>query len=201
MFRCQNCTAGYDFLIGMNPIKDLKKRVAPGEPMPAGECVKCGALCHEVKADENISTEDKLVKALKGLLEYAEPLTLPGEAGWPDVEAAKAALGMANKPALHTPTPWSRDEEADRTMITPEYDPCYYIGELWSDKKDPDGRYPGDGERLANADFIVKAVNSHDELLTALEGLMGLWDREDVADTWSEDFERAQAAIAKAKGE
>lgn len=47
LFECQNC--GWK-----GPEEDLKKyihhiqdRVAPGEPMPAGECPKCGALCHE----------------------------------------------------------------------------------------------------------------------------------------------------------
>lgn len=26
-------------------VKNLTQRVAPGEPMPVGECPKCGALC------------------------------------------------------------------------------------------------------------------------------------------------------------
>lgn len=36
------------------------------------------------------------------------------------------------------------------------------------------------------------------ELLTALTALMGLWDREDVADTWHDEFVKARAAITKA---
>lgn len=39
------------------------------------------------------------------------------------------------------------------------------------------------------------------DLLAALEGLMPLWEREDVADEWTPEFEAAQAAIAKAKGD
>lgn len=41
---CQNCDwEGEE--ADCNPIKDLHQRVAAGEPMPAGECPKCGALC------------------------------------------------------------------------------------------------------------------------------------------------------------
>jgi hypothetical protein len=44
-YQCQNCQwEGRENW--MNPIKDLHQRVAPGEPMPAGECPKCGALCY-----------------------------------------------------------------------------------------------------------------------------------------------------------
>jgi hypothetical protein len=46
-YACQNCEwrgeAG-----SLLDIKDLEQRVAPGEPMPAGECPKCGCLCHLV---------------------------------------------------------------------------------------------------------------------------------------------------------
>jgi hypothetical protein len=43
--QCQNCERqfGEDELV--NPIPDLGQRVAPGEPMPSGECPACGALC------------------------------------------------------------------------------------------------------------------------------------------------------------
>lgn len=45
--KCQNCewTGSRDELCA---IKDIGERVAPGEPMPAGECPDCGALAHEV---------------------------------------------------------------------------------------------------------------------------------------------------------
>ena len=45
---CQNCdwTGPEEAL---DPIKDIHQRVAPGEPMPSGECPKCGALCHEIE--------------------------------------------------------------------------------------------------------------------------------------------------------
>lgn len=35
----------------LTPVKDIAQRVAPGEPMPSGECPAygCGALCHPLK--------------------------------------------------------------------------------------------------------------------------------------------------------
>jgi hypothetical protein len=30
----------------LQPVCDLLERVAPGEPMPAGQCPDCGALAH-----------------------------------------------------------------------------------------------------------------------------------------------------------
>lgn len=47
---CQNCEAmhggGYRFTL--QPIDDIFQRVAAGEPMPAGQCENCGALCQLV---------------------------------------------------------------------------------------------------------------------------------------------------------
>lgn len=50
--RCQNCGAiwpqasedGVGFQ-DVEPVRDVWERVAPGEPMPTGECPDCGALC------------------------------------------------------------------------------------------------------------------------------------------------------------
>lgn len=42
---CQNC----DWRgprADLNPIQHIHQRVAPGEPMPAGECPRCGCLAH-----------------------------------------------------------------------------------------------------------------------------------------------------------
>lgn len=45
LYRCDNCGETHD-LDAMNPIKRVFERVAPGEPVPAGECPSCGCLCH-----------------------------------------------------------------------------------------------------------------------------------------------------------
>ena len=47
-YECQNCGSEWaeDEL---EDLIDITERVAPGEPMPAGQCPDCGALCHEVE--------------------------------------------------------------------------------------------------------------------------------------------------------
>ena len=53
MCTCLNCDwHGPD--TATNEIKDVMMRVAPGEPMPVGECPDCGALVHLPKAGEDI---------------------------------------------------------------------------------------------------------------------------------------------------
>jgi hypothetical protein len=43
--ECQNCGESWH-IDHLKDAQDLAQRVAPGEPMPAGECPACGALCH-----------------------------------------------------------------------------------------------------------------------------------------------------------
>ena len=43
--ECQNCGSGWDE-DELYPLKHIHERVAPGEPMPSGECPECGAVCH-----------------------------------------------------------------------------------------------------------------------------------------------------------
>ena len=106
--------------------------------------------------------------------------------------------------AEHTPTPW----EVDRPGC-----PCGYIfggnGEAYvakvlslDDDVDPVASEPA---RLANAEFIVRACNSHDELLAACEAALSAT----LADSW--DHHRAEpfrnvvrvlkSAVSTAKGE
>jgi DNA-directed RNA polymerase subunit RPC12/RpoP len=41
---CQDCGKKWP-TAALYPVRDAGQRVAPGEPMPAGECPECGALC------------------------------------------------------------------------------------------------------------------------------------------------------------
>lgn len=53
--QCQNCDwAGPDEDLGrqLEDVPDLLSRVSPGEPMPTGECPRCGALCQPIEEDE-----------------------------------------------------------------------------------------------------------------------------------------------------
>ena len=52
--ECQNCewTGPEEELVNADNIPDIHQRVDPGEPMPSGECPKCGCLCHEVEDED-----------------------------------------------------------------------------------------------------------------------------------------------------
>ena len=62
-----------------------------------------------------------------------------------------------------------------------------------------------EGEAEANAEFIVKAVNSHDDLLDACKEVVGVLGRLPSVDPLISDAhtacKRARAAIAKAEGQ
>ena len=55
--QCENCEKVWPE-DKLGNIRDFSMRVAPNEPMPAGECPDCGSLCHRVKpvAEEPEST-------------------------------------------------------------------------------------------------------------------------------------------------
>lgn len=48
--KCQDCEWTGP-IADCKPAKNLTQRVAVGESMPAGECPKCGALCHPVEPE------------------------------------------------------------------------------------------------------------------------------------------------------
>lgn len=50
-YKCDNCDAGYRSISELKPVTDLEQRVAPGEPVPVGECPACGAVVHPVADD------------------------------------------------------------------------------------------------------------------------------------------------------
>lgn len=50
-YRCDNCNAGYHSVSELSPVVDFQERVAPGEPVPVGECPACGAVVHPVTED------------------------------------------------------------------------------------------------------------------------------------------------------
>jgi len=54
---------------------------------------------------------------------------------------------------------------------------------------------------LANADFIVRCVNCHEELLAALRGMVKLFDHYDPTEGQAAAFDKATDAIARAEGQ
>lgn len=65
--QCQNCAEVWPD-DELDPIKDLHQRVAPGEPMPTGECPNCGCLCQPI--DEEPS--DAQLQAMQDHVPYEQ---------------------------------------------------------------------------------------------------------------------------------
>ncbi len=96
----------------------------------------------------------------------------------------------------HTPTPWHLRDGATNGEV--------HVCAPGRTIAVCDARPPNECE--ANAEFIVKAVNSYDDMLEALEALVKYVDAlNDVSDegglTLCDEYDNAVAAIAKAKGE
>jgi hypothetical protein len=68
-YYCQNCDFATEDGGDLLPIQDLHMRVEPGEPIPAGECPECGALC--AVEHENLPTEHPGVVAARDALRWA----------------------------------------------------------------------------------------------------------------------------------
>jgi hypothetical protein len=59
LYECQNCGARWSE-DQLNILEDTHERVAPGEPMPAGECPECCAVCHEVEEADDQTVGQQL---------------------------------------------------------------------------------------------------------------------------------------------
>jgi len=85
--------------------------------------------------------------------------------------------------AKHTPTPWHVGGRDGRIFYAAD-------GYAVSDATVFHGRH--EGEHTANAEFIVRACNAHDDLVKALQGVIR------VADRSTAEFDAARDALAKA---
>lgn len=103
----------------------------------------------------------------------------------------------------HTPTPWTATPGTFfvcQIGSNPD-DPC-----IWSEAYPPDGNPFPFGEKAADRDFIVTAVNSHADLLAALEAARPVIAQEAQGfdSEYSERMElilaQIDAALIKAKG-
>lgn len=98
----------------------------------------------------------------------------------------------------HTPLPWAVDG-LDEFAVTADCDGLMVFETEFEDRSEE--------ENAANAAFIVQAVNSHHELLEALEGFNNFaWtaveaDCEESRTYLNQLVANARAAIAKARGQ
>lgn len=93
----------------------------------------------------------------------------------------------------HTPAPW---KSFDKTLPDASTDfPCTVITASNGCPLAYVGNHAG---YKANAAFIIKAVNCHDELLAALKGLTDKYKGDAKLFAFEKDLLAARAAIAKA---
>ena len=89
------------------------------------------------------------------------------------------------KTANHTPTPWRRDETDESCFVIPRNDlQTVQIVCVLGEHSDV-----ADATDYANAAFIVRAVNSHDALVEALEAVL-----------YRQDKSKVLAALIRARG-
>lgn len=74
---CDNCESRFT-ANKLLPIKDVFARVAPGEPMPLGECPNCGALCHAVEAGRTYEVAGKSFSSRAKAEKYAKQIGKTG---------------------------------------------------------------------------------------------------------------------------
>jgi hypothetical protein len=103
-------------------------------------------------------------------------------------------MTQAKEVTRHTPGPWKFFDSG----LIQSVEPCANLAETDIDTWIPKS------ERLANAAFIVKAVNSHDQLVAALEALIAETIRCDKPGIYGVSQEadvvkNAQAALARVK--
>ncbi len=77
----------------------------------------------------------------------------------------------------HTPGPWAWDEMDGRIYVTPEDRPCHYVADINSKESDPEGDYPTQKQREANARLIAAAP----VLLENAKRVIVNWERGDLA--------------------
>lgn len=105
--------------------------------------------------------------------------------------------------AAHTPTPWAVEDPMGADfglwLVQDGLKPFQWscVAMVMRDDEDirrhPDTRFITKDEQEANAAFIVRAVNSHDDLVAALETMVNNWGNQH-----HKDLAQARAALAKA---
>jgi len=91
-----------------------------------------------------------------------------------------------------TPGPWFLEDDCIRAKTSDSGTVSVAVCRGW------DTRW--EKEQKANAEFIVRACNAHDDLLAALEGFLAAREKVDPEHLFDDaEIIQARAAIAKAK--
>lgn len=118
--------------------------------------------------------------------------------------AAKAAETLSvpagdqraeNAEPKHSPLPWSFDGDWNRIPTIFAADGRTMVATVEKGTCSHDAR--PSPERKANAELIVRAVNSHADMLAALKAIADYYDEDDIL---RGDLEQIRAAISKATG-
>lgn len=106
-------------------------------------------------------------------------------------ESELHGLTMKTKPVTHTPTPWKLYKGANSTLAP----------SIGTDFDEIAPMFGSSREDYANAAFIVRAVNAHEELVKISRDLMFSVQRLANGETlYSQLLKDAAKAIAKAEG-
>lgn len=115
---------------------------------------------------------------------------------------------MTTTTAKHSPTPWKVLPDTHKIGGHPNHLFRFIATANWTED---DGDFSATGEIIAkltdsqniaaNASFIVRACNAHDDLLAALKNLLGGIELQGVFSHDHPDLVAARAAIRKAGGE
>lgn len=102
-------------------------------------------------------------------------------------------------PIKHTPLPWYNDED---DIYSNYHGNIVYVGSIYDDRKYRSHRQIAQDN--ANAEFIVRAVNSHDDLLKTLRSIELSVDAVnsggDPLKALAQIKEKARATIQNAEG-
>lgn len=97
----------------------------------------------------------------------------------------------------HTPTPWHYDRTTLSWYVWPEKGPWVCNGVMPADTWHMSKEEKDATEHMANAAFIVKACNSHDELVAALKNSLD-WLASYQGGGAVKAYEQALKALGKA---
>lgn len=116
------------------------------------------------------------------------------------MEDGRCPICMSTREPQHTPTPWmiGKHNDHDNTLSIVEGDQVKTYNKKTVTAYVPDVSHYAEGYQRSNAEFIVRAVNAHEELLRVCKLIYETEnEKDDFCQDWMGDLRQA---IAKAEG-